>query len=146
MSEYNEGDLIEATKDETVIRGRLCGLFGEWLGGSLRTVNGLTKDGYALTLIEKATSPLPTAEGVYRSRTGALWTIEPPAPLKWVGDNPQFSLNNPHNYAPFTRLEPVADTAKKVLDRVLEAYQNEHPRLFISDVLPLVSKEFGVTS
>ena len=60
---------------------------------------------------------LPTAVGFYSSRTGGIWEIGHP-------ERGLISLNNPgmcpepEEFAPFTRLEPVAETAKKVLDDV----------------------------
>lgn len=140
---FNEGDLIEATKGDTVIRGKAwndcTGTLN--IGGTGWSVERIEARGYAVTLIEKAAPALPTEPGVYRSRTGELWAIEGEGErLKWVGED--FIRVDPNNYVPFIRLEPVADTAKKVLDR-FDAVFNAS---FISpgDVLNQLREEFGV--
>ena len=151
MSEmFSEGDLVEATKgdrrviDRVVVYKSQVFTSGPYLGApSLFTpssIQSLKSAGYTLTLIEKATPPLPTEPGIYRSRTGAIWIIDSGKPLRWVGDRGYPCI--PHFFAPFDRLEPVAETAKKVLDRVDAEWQ-------LSSYLVArntVAKEFGATS
>jgi hypothetical protein len=156
MSElFAEGDLVEATKDEQVIRNRikkgrrhsnLYMVVGDMPNDLLHMTENL---GFTLTLLEKATPPLPTEPGIYVSWVGL------PSPTIvhklftgfWVdaGDNNYLEDSDVSALMPLTRLEPVAETAKKVLDRVLEEY-GTLPLRFIADVLPIVAEEFGVTS
>ena len=89
---------------------------------------------------------LPTEPGAYATNTGSVHVLTSSG--QWL----DFSMWNgtpwvkpPTNYAPLTRLEFVADTAKKVLDRVLEEYLNGHTAVFLPDMLPMVAKEFGGT-
>ena len=134
MTEFSEGDLIEATKGDTVVRGRLQQAPGNGLRPLFTVTHPvrfsllhLEANGYTVTLIEKAAQALPTEPGVYFpasvSLTGARivklrpngeWVeatsgaaIEPGTVEEWARDGI------------LTRLEPVPETAKKVLDFVL---------------------------
>ena len=105
-------------------------------------------EGNTYFLLDRPVPPvaLPTEPGYYIAKSRLPWMLEVNAhgEIEWFFGGSFKATNFAAEFAPFTRLEPVADTAKKVLDRVLEAYQNEHPQRFVSDVLPLVGKEFGV--
>jgi hypothetical protein len=149
---FAEGDLVEAVKTEiassTLLRGVLksTGWENDFIlqaQGFSPEINELEAKGFTLTLIEKATPPLPTQQGWYTDQEGDIWRVDSFARLWCIGSVEDDE--NPSDYAPFTRLEPVAETAKKVLDRVLEEY-GTLPLRFVSDVLPIVAKEFGVTS
>jgi len=134
MSEYNEGDLIEAVKGDTVIRGRLrgsgiAGFRDLWVGDYTRLVSILPGAGYALTVIEKAKPKLPEEPGVYVDKDGDPWKL------------PDESGTLRPEYAPYTRVEPVAETAKKVLDRVSEILPGPFPNEFVT-----LAAEFGVQS
>ena len=151
-NDFSEGDLIEATKGETVVRGRLDVLPGGWLGTSRRRLTSLIVDGFTPTLIEKATPPLPTADGTVIA--GQINHTVGRMPTGWrhkiLLHADEWRTPEGYRVDPFAIAywevvaEPPAETAKKVLDRVLEEYNNEPPRRFVSDVLPLVGKEFGV--
>jgi hypothetical protein len=156
MSElFAEGDLVEATDGERRVIERVqmnaaykC-LWIPLLGFIGNIAADGTLAGFTLTLVEKASPPLPTEPGIYVS-----W-VNPPSPKIvhkssigfWVdaGDNNYLEDSDVSALMPLTRLEPVAETAKKVLDRVLEEYKTL-PLRFVADVLPIVAKEFGVTS
>jgi hypothetical protein len=146
---FAEGDLVEAVKGEQVIRNRVnkSRSYDELfvvVGDSPTSLSHLTENlGFTLTLVEKATPPLPTEPGWYTDQEGDIWRVDSFARLWCIGS--EEDDEDPSDYAPFTRLEPVAETAKKVLDRVLEEYKTL-PLKFVSDVLPIVAKEFGVTS
>jgi hypothetical protein len=58
MTEYNEGDLVEAVKGESVIRGRLIDLYGGGLSLCLKLTLGIQTDlfhleanGYTITVV-----------------------------------------------------------------------------------------------
>jgi hypothetical protein len=158
MSElFAEGDLVEAVKNEfsssTMVRGVLKST--GWENGFILQAQGFSPEisylesrGFTLTLIEKATPPLPTEPGIYVS-----WVTKPfPSVVhkivngQWVDANDSLYLNDPEVSAllPLTRLEPVDVTAKKVLERVREMYDGSQSTT--PDVIKLVAKEFGVTS
>jgi hypothetical protein len=158
MSElFAEGDLVEAVKNEfsssTMVRGVLKST--GWENGFILQAQGFSPEisylesrGFTLTLIEKATPPLPTEPGIYVS-----W-VNPPSPKIvhklltgfWVdaGDNNYLEDSDVSAIMPMTRLEPVDVTAKKVLERVREMYDGSQRTT--PDVIKLVAKEFGVTS
>lgn len=58
MTKYNEGDLLEAVKGETVIRGRANKATpgDTWVGDSNRLTDVLKLDGFTITVIERAAS------------------------------------------------------------------------------------------
>jgi hypothetical protein len=79
---------------------------------------------------------LPTEPGHYLDNDGELWTMIPDFP---------FREKLHAKYAPFTRLEPVPETAKKVLDRIKVLYDEN----FIDNANESwnrVAREFGVIS
>jgi hypothetical protein len=151
MSEtvYAEGDLIEAVKGEAVLKGRIrYGYSGLWLdtnSGGLEaghSVAQLQRGGFTLAVIEKKSEPpLPTEPGVY------IGSLMHDLPL-WLTDIGQWftakaRVENPERHAPFTKLEPVAETAKRVLDAV-----RDHMALgtVIASDVDEVAADFGVTS
>lgn len=86
MSDWREGDLVEATNGETVIRGRLRDGGPKNGGRPLLTLTlviesdilHLEANGYTVTLIERAPEPLPTERGVYVStRTDYGFNLSP---------------------------------------------------------------------
>lgn len=150
MTEFSEGDLIEATKGDTVIRGRVSstGVLVE----TGRSLQGLREQGFTLTPIEKAAPALPTEPGFYLDGQGDVWRLTTSG--NWSCPTAPSEDGHAKTYAPFTRLEPVADTAKKVLDAVREEVQDcDHRQcngLFTRDHLRALVQnleaEFGVTS
>ena len=143
-NEYNVGDLIEAVKGESSMRGPLirdnykCLLIAEhgWL------LNELIADRWTVTVIKKAAPVvvLPTEEGTYLDIDDDVWRINRFGLLECQMGYP--APGNPENYAPFTRLEPVSVTAKKVLDRV-DGYGIDDD-LDFEPFLKNIAKEFGV--
>lgn len=73
MSTYNEGDLVEAVKGDTVIGGRVSlALDGRVIiGESSRSVGVLENEGFTVTVIERAKPKLPTEPGVYTAHPAA---------------------------------------------------------------------------
>lgn len=151
MTEYNEGDLLEAVKGERVVRDRVkkdsegdLHIDGVgWLTNSWVPSETVGDLGYVLTVIEKAAPKnlLPTEPGYYVSATGGIWELDRRGNFNWLEGNRANPINA-NNYAPFTRLEAVAVTAKKVLD----AIENHYGSMSRVDLIARVSSEFGVSS
>ena len=117
MSEFNEGDLVEATKGETVIRGRAekYGIFHErlWFEEVSRTFDALHYQGFTLKLIEKAPAVLPNIPDWYFDDTGELWQlVDTGEKLAWFyfdgGELNEQGLDVVRDYAPFRRAVPEA--------------------------------------
>ena len=151
MTEYNEGDLVEAVKGETVIRGLLVNICGLGRSLCLKLTLGIETDlihleanGFTITTIEKAEPVvvLPTELGVYEDHEGDLWQLNVNGWKLLTSDPPD--AFKPENYAPFALLAPVSETAKKVLDRMNGWWaHDEHRGLPI--FLSALREEFGAT-
>ncbi len=157
-SDLHEGDLVEAVKGETVIRGRLrvpvidnpeAGLF--WIGDSGSLLKGMFTLGFTVTRIERAKPALPTANGLYRSATGGLWQINSERGLISV-TNPSM-CEDATEFAPFTRLEPVAETAARfaarlhtvVQPKIDSSWYTKTTARKILEQADAIAAEFGVT-
>lgn len=120
MSEYNEGDLVEAVKGDTVIRGRISDIGqGPFIDIPDPWTGTLENADFTVTVIEKAAPALPTEPGWYLSNGGG-GAVYLGVDGSWSDDR-NYGVNPgeiARKHAPLTRLEPVPDTAKKVLDRV----------------------------
>jgi len=146
MAMYSEGDLIEAVKGDTRLRGRLTdALMGELgVDGMGWPIPSLERDGFTITVIEKAKPKveLPVEDGAYVDKHGTdVWTITPFHELRCVS-NPGSS---PEKYAPFTKLEPRAVTAKAVIERLASWWEFGPPKNF-ADEFAQIANEFGVTN
>jgi len=159
MSEtvYEVGDLVEIEQGEEFHRGRVYDVGSSAImlrvpGAPGLTPHELTLGGWIVTVAEKSKPPvvLPTEPGVYIDATSGLWrfTQKGYLALQANGSAGWFGADHLRELAPFTRLEPVAETAKKVLDR-LDALDSELSRASCSmtkgHILTLAA-EFGVTS
>ena len=147
MTEYNAGDLVEAVKGDTVIRGRLNHR------AELRPTMALCCDmlyleanGFTVTLVERATPPLPTEPGIYSDVDGDIWLLSLTRVWTILTDEHRARITDdvaPEDGAPFTRLEPVPVTAKRVLDRVRTLFGAG--ALILAEV-DEIAAEFGVES
>jgi len=150
MSEYNEGDLIEAEKKEIASSTRLRGVVKKWEGeagtelivkapGYEPMISWLEEQGFTLTVIEKAKPKLPTEWGAYTDCDGDMWVLDRNG--LWIDFSSGEQVLDPVRYAPFSKLEPASDTAKKVLDALRE-------RVVFGTVVPSdldqIAAEFGV--
>ena len=150
MQEFHEGDLVEAVRGETVIRGRAShpqrgreALGISFVGIAWYYLDWLADHGFTLTVIEKAAPPLPTEKGWYLANTGeavylaadGYWTA--PASFGVTGEDMG-------KYAPFTRLEPVPATAKRVVDWIDE-WEDSRDSWNRQDMVKEAYAEFGVT-
>ena len=144
MTEYTAGDLVEAVKGETVIRGRLKEDNQYlWVGDLGRTTGNLESYGFTLSIIEKAAPVvvLPTELGVYEDHEGDLWQLNVNGWKLLTSDPPD--AFKPENYAPFALLAPVSETAKKVLERVDN--WPEYPNEGFTEFVARIAKDFGVS-
>lgn len=149
MDEFKEGDLVEAVKGETVVRGRLVEPLKSaddfWVGDSTKLLSGLRYCGFAVSLVERAQPELPTEPGIYldgRGNVAQLTADTTDYEERWFNEYGQYMTHTEvRERAPFTRLEPVADTARKVLDRVRGLFGEG--ALMLNEVDD-IAEEFGV--
>ena len=130
MSEYQEGDLIEAVKGESVVRGRLHQGTQPYSKqyryvGDFADVDYYIRQGFTVTVLEKAAPPLPTEPGHYLDKDGHHWEL------------PSVGELDPY-WAPYTRLEPVPVTVQKVIDYLVSECANGW-------LIEGVRKHFGVS-
>jgi len=145
MAKLNAGDLVEARKGETRIVARLvwsgdCLFFDGWGSGVLSAVD----QGFTLSLVEAAT-PLPTEPGIYADIEGDPWKLNATTDdyeARWSFGNEYKTRAQVSQHVPFTRLEPVPDTARKVIDATIRTFNSKGGN--IVDALISVSQEFGV--
>ena len=158
MCEFNVGDLVEARKGELVIRDRVVmKSYGLALGAMDWSLSGARLNGHTLSLVEAATPPLPTEEGAiitwnkgYAQETAVLEKTN-----QWLYNGNNFEtaeIEQAIDGHPFTRLEPVQDIAKKVLDAVRERTFYRYSELGtkmhgrLSAEFDRVALDFGVES
>ena len=144
-AEYNEGDLVEGVKGESVIRGRLDNIGNLIIDGLDWRVASLIRNGFTIRVIEKAAPVvvLPTEPGCYVDEFNHTFAILGFNGGKWCG--PFVPTDDASKLIPpFTRLEPVSETAKKVLDRVASWWEFGPPTVWAEELLN-IGIEFGVT-
>ena len=149
MTEYTAGDLVEAVKGESVIRGRLIreGLH-LWVGDSGRTPENIESYGFTVSVVEKAAAVvvLPTEPGLYRGADYKIWRLSKIGNwnLAIPGEQPLAIWEAELLIVlPLTPLAPVSETAKKVLDRVRIILHLGRP--FVMSSLDDIGEEFGAT-
>lgn len=157
MSEYNEGDLIEAVKGETAIRGRIRpeprGRYF-WVGDSGRTTDSFTDAHFTLTVIEKAAPKLPTESGFYRvsgSNAAHGGTVRRTDDGRWWWIGNDFATLPSEQTAeetavmmPLTRLEPVPETADKIRAQLFQELEKNDWETTQTTILA-VFESFGAT-
>jgi len=160
-AEFNEGDLVEAVGGETVIRGRLkvseitsrlvvpCVTFD-------MPIEVLEREGFTLTVIEKAKPKLPEDPGIYADQHGGMWTLHKNG--EWInnGDGSvavSFDADDMsgiyRSLLPFTKLEPAAETARRILDRIRSDNTGDggyYDHRYTGKQLRALFAEFGVES
>lgn len=113
MTDYNKGDLIEATHtDGTVVRTPVTG-FDE--GMAYTRLGSFYGPDWTITLLKAVEPPLPTEPGYYLDKDEELWQLVSGGDWKFLLDS---FVTGPQYFLPFTKLEPVTETARKVLARV----------------------------
>ena len=129
---FVEGDLVEAVKGESVVRGRLNrGTYPTtkeylYIGDSAAVKEVYIHDGWTVTVIEKATPPLPTEPGAVISWETPFFTglAVREKDNQWLHDGCTRSdagMLDTLKGLPFNILEPREVTAKRVLERVKAA-------------------------
>ena len=158
MNDFSEGDLIEATDGErrVIERVQLHADYERLWIPLLGFIGNIAADGtlagFTLKTIEKATPPLPTVPGVYvrasrsQNHMGEYHTDHRELYyLNTSGKWADVGWGNDPDDGNVTLLEPVAETAKKVLDRVADEYRSGPPQRFVSGILQIVGEGFGVS-
>ncbi len=153
---YAVGDLVEATKGEERLSGRLVEEFSILKfhsGFHWHFPGDLARHGWTITVIEKAKPKveLPTEPGLYE---GALYPVRAgygPYRLslggKWFEGGEPLTRERARDFSPFTRLEPRAVTAKAVLDAVDRiGHIDGDSAINLRHGLKSVAAEFGVTT
>jgi len=143
MEQFKEGDLVEAVKGTRVVRDVVTYTAGPLFPGQLHlgdarifgpsTLGTYRNEGWTLTLIDrpKPKVELPTEPGVYIDKDGDPW------PFKSQSLDPK--------WAPYTRVEPVPVTAKRVFERIESVYGEDYFHNS-NESWNLVAREFGVTN
>lgn len=132
------GDGAEATVTVRAVQVTVMPDAALWI----RSYSGVIYYSDAWTLFVKVPPrlALPTEPGYYQDRVEDVWTLTKSG--KWLaGEDP----GDPAIWTPLTRLEPVSETAKKVLDRV-RADDAFIPGPYFELILSAIGAEFGVTS
>jgi len=154
-SQVKVGDTVRAMRAEQMLTGRVVDRYirGAFVGGEVigliveieGVINQLELDraGWQLSVPAKPAVVLPEEAGAYIDREGEIWELRDG---EWnYGNSRKWPAHTAEFFAPFTKLEPVAVTAKKVLDRLerIAAINDDFfsPELAISNL----RKEFGVT-
>lgn len=89
--------------------------------------------------------PVPQLPEGFYTVSGMVYEIRNVEPrVRCLSHDRGWQAWHHYRHSPFTRLEPVADVAKRVLDRVLEIHSNENR--FTSDIVRDVAAEFGASS
>ena len=138
----SRGDLVQFTRGKESVTVLVIGSnpLTPWI--SFRNGCCYRADGCSLFVQAPPAIVLPTEPGCYLDKDGSVWTITTRFPFRE-------DLHARH--APFTRLEPVPETAKKVLDAVDAAWMRGHHMGDGSashrfEVVRSLRAEFGVTS
>lgn len=145
MTEFKVGDKIHAKNYDTEIIATLCESAGDvYLGASGWALSTILADFWEVTLVESAPEPLPTEEGWYvafdrLANEPFVVEIRSGNSRFWYRGNP---LGNPERFAPFTRLEPVPDTASRVINRLVEQAEMHGEELW---GVQQIKNDFGVT-
>ena len=142
------GDQVRVTHEDDALTGTVVDRYVDdsgYLTALVIDARGFTsaqpfyEPDWQLSVPAKPAVELPTEPDWYQDREGDLWKLGDDK-LWWLVDRGDLTLRNNEgvaSFAPFTRLEPVAVTAKKVL------HFFEHD--MSDDVFEAARKEFGVT-
>lgn len=142
-TEFREGDLVEARKGKTVIVGDLRPAVGSfWIGETGHTTHSTQRDGFTLTLIERPEPKveLPTDPGLYSDKDGDAWRLDRHGDWELLEND--WGVRKAEDYAPFTRLESRADTARAVIDWFHKVNWGDQDGI---QVIDLARRTFGAT-
>ena len=150
------GDQVRVTCDEGMLTGKVryvvIGVIGDFHSiiidvPSLPDSVVVHRSEWSLSVPAKPAVELPTEPGIYvesgrKPNTVDLWTLHENG--RWVSNAGSKYDSRVEEFAPFTKLEPVAVTAKKVLDR-FAAYWEDGMPADMSIEMRGIAKEFGVS-
>ena len=147
-SEYREGDKLTFQRRTSRVTGVVArhGLTVIVEEFDAVTIAWLKDSGWSVVDVERATPPLPTEPGIYSDVDGDIWLLSLTRVWTILTDEHRARITDdvaPEDGAPFTRLEPVPATAKRVLDRVRTLFGAG--ALMLAEVDEIVA-EFGVKS
>jgi hypothetical protein len=142
-SEVHVNDEVRVTRDGGMLTGKIGDLH-KFSNGEIHAlallVHGLvgsihiTHLVWSLFVPAKPAVVLPTEPGHYVDRTGNGWNIREGA-----------TSSLPEENAPYTRLEPVVVTAKKVLDAIDDLWTPGNIRDFTPHHSRRIAEQFGIT-
>ena len=140
------GDQVLVTCEGGAFAGTVVGKFIKSLTirvfGTSEPIDVFSRD-WSLSVPAKPAVVLPTERGIYLDRYAMLWTHEMlNGGLVFRHAGKSWKRSEAARYGPFTKLEPVAVTAKKVLDRLryrLPAFE------WFGSLADDICDEFGVT-
>jgi hypothetical protein len=148
------GDTVRATRNDDAITYEVVDKYIAITGDApyalvVRPV-GLTwqtrldRNVWSLSVPAKPAVVLPEEAGAYIDREGEIWELRDG---EWnYGNSRKWPAHTAEFFAPFTKLEPITVTAKKVLDKVQRvAIINDHLVDGLQLSLDDLRKEFGVT-
>lgn len=140
----NVGDLVRLDRGEESLTVRVgaYSVIGSWIRhdfGHPFTFIYKT-DGWSLFVQAPPAIVLPTKLGFYLDNTGGFWEL---SGYGWCQDDDTFTTKYVVDLAPFTRLEPVPQTAKEVLDTIKRT--KEFAECSLDEAILLVGEAFGVT-
>jgi hypothetical protein len=149
-SQVKVGDTVRAMRAEQMLTGKVV---DRWIKPdtgvpyalvmhllhSGEQVEVRVRNGWQLSVPAKPAVVLPDEAGAYVDRDGEIWELRDG---QWnYGNSRTWPIRTVLHYAPFTKLEPIAVTAKKVLAKVSTFAWADG----FMPQLRAVAEEFGVT-
>ena len=151
-SKVRIGDRVQVRRDENVITGTVdYGYANRSSEASSLTVKSaalgksllVDSASWSLFVPARSAGTLPTEPGVYFDKDEDVWRLSSMGDWEHGGAE-YLSADHAKKFAPFTRLELVPDTARRVLQAIKETYEEN----YLDNGEPLWNKvvaEFGVT-
>jgi hypothetical protein len=147
-------------KGDLIRRERVSEWAGEYsaIEFTARRAGTEPMSGWEFFLLDRPKPPvvLPTEPGVYLDIEGDIWEIRQGSHTLLCPSAAHSTHFKPADYAPFTKLEPVADTAKRVAVALNEKIASEiekRPQWYTKGTAGTIGQwatdlaaEFGVTS
>lgn len=152
LADVSAGDRVTLEHDDgsKLVRDVIGGAWPaiQVFPGFSPAIQHLTDDGWRITAVVKPAPALPTEPGWYTvadSLPDDYTVFVLNAGGIWLGDGEVWARSDLRPLLPFTRLAPVPETAKAVLDRLVELFDVIDPA--DSDLVTAwnnVAAEFGV--
>ena len=143
-SKVQVGDLVELVNGDNVLIVTVTGTNSSGSPWIIFGGGGLAEKSKGWTLYVQAKPvELPTELGFYVDKFGGLWTLSRGG---WSNTGLFYSFSDMSHCSPLTKLEPVPETAKKVLDAVKAAFWGFGTVSSAEAALVELRAEFGVTN